>query len=121
VREDPTSEVARAGADLEDDVRLLEPGFGDDGVGDARVFKDVLAAPRFSKLLMQTLKRKYPRSVFMRKMLFAAECFSGRAIEYGASRPGPWAFFCRALGIMIEFKSRMLCDWIWRSASIDLE
>jgi hypothetical protein len=105
VREDPSREVARAGADLEDDVRLLEPGLGDDSVGDARVFEDVLAVPGFSKLIMQTLERKYPRSVFMRKMLFAAERFSGRAVEYGASRPGPWAFFCRALGIMIEFNS----------------
>jgi hypothetical protein len=41
--EDASCEVAGSRADFEDGVGLLEEGFVDDGIGDARVLEDVLA------------------------------------------------------------------------------
>ena len=41
--EDAGCEVSGSRADFEDDVRLLEVSFGNDGIGDAGVLEDVLA------------------------------------------------------------------------------
>jgi hypothetical protein len=58
----------------------------------------------------------------MRKMLFAAECFSGRVAEYGASRPSPLAFFCLTFGILfdLELDERDLCRGISRKREREL-